>query len=1038
MRRPWFGPVLLLLFVASGFAGLVYQSIWSHYLGLTLGHAAYAQTLVLAIFMGGMALGAWGVSRYSGRIGDLIMGYAVIELVIGVLGLVFHPMFEAYLAFSHNTVLPAMGSPGTAQAYQWLSAALLITPQSVLLGATFPLMSSGYLRAAPGEDGRVLGGLYFTNSLGAAAGALGATFLLLPAVGMPGTVLTAAVINILVAIGAWAVARRMRDSGLLGVPAPAMVASTPAAGTDAPVDDNGDVRRLARVMLWATFISGAASFVYEIGWVRMLNQALGTTIHSFELMLAAFILGLAFGGLWIRRRSSQVRDAVRYVGYVQVLMGVAALLSIPVFAQSFSWVGWLMGALARTDGGYTLFSLGSATIALLVMFPAAFFAGMTLPLFTMALLRAGAGESSIGRIYAANTLGAIAGVAIAVHLLIPLLGVRLAVTLAALADAVLGLYLLRIISPARLTAGVAVAGLVVAASSAISITYGRPDPLAQTSGVFRTGRVENVGAEVRYLKDGKTATVSVSSQGSSHSIATNGKPDASLTPLREAPTNDEVTMVMAGVLPLALHPAPERVAIIGWGSGLTTHTVLGSPVPKVVDNIEIERAMYDGARLFGERVERAYEDPRSKLHVDDARTFFATGGRTYDVIISEPSNPWVSGVATLFTREFYTFLDKHLEEDGILVQWLQSYEIDDALVATMLAALIERFPNSEIYLTNSTDLLIVARKGPAAPVSLAPWQEEVLGRELARVGLGSPRELSFRRIGGPQVLANFVRLTGAPPYSDFFPKVSLEGPRTRFTNRTSALLQSIAVNGMPVLDVLDCRLPPRLAEGIGNTEFSTFAEFYHDALVVARSLAAGEVSAELAASNLGRAESVQTLLALSALPEGELPLELWSYSAGVVAGATLSHLPAEEHIGLWRQPSWAGEGVRAHPAAAALLATYEAAAARDPRAMLEASRRLLAMDEARIHPLAREHALVIGMLGAIGVGEPATAAALEDQFGAPDRTAGFLTQVRAYLLAWADSGVPACLATQAAMAPVAAPALPAAPTDAESASAPGG
>ncbi|HEY9145795.1 MAG TPA: fused MFS/spermidine synthase [Thiobacillus sp.] len=1008
MRRPWFGPVLLLLFVASGFAGLVYQSIWSHYLGLTLGHAAYAQTLVLAIFMGGMALGAWGVSRYSGRISDLIMGYAVIELVIGLLGLVFHPVFEAYLGFSHGTVLPAMGSPALAQTYQWLSAALLITPQSILLGATFPLMSSGYLRAAPAEDGRVLGGLYFTNSLGAAAGALGATFLLLPAVGMPGTVLTAAIINILVAIGAWAVARRMRDAGLLGVAKPELAPATVAKAGEPPTEADG-VRHLARVMLVATFISGAASFVYEIGWVRMLNQALGTTIHSFELMLAAFILGLAFGGLWIRRRSGNIGDAVRYAGYVQVFMGVAALLSIPVFAQSFSWVSWLMAALARTDGGYTLFSLGSATIALLVMFPAAFFAGMTLPLFTMALLRAGAGESSIGRIYAANTLGAIAGVAIAVHLLIPLLGVRLAVTLAALVDALLGLYLLRIISPARLTAGVAVAGLLVAASSAVSITYGRPDPRAQASGVFRTGEVANYQAEVRYLKDGKTATISVSSQGSTHSIATNGKPDASLTPLREAPTNDEITMIMAGVLPLALHPEPERIAIIGWGSGLTTHTVLGSPVPQVVDNIEIERAMHEGARLFGERVERAYEDPRSKLHVEDARTFFATGARSYDVIVSEPSNPWVSGVATLFTKEFYAFLDKHLEDDGILIQWLQSYEIDDALVATMLAALIEQFPESEIYLTNHADLLIVARKGTVAPVSSAAWQEEVLRQEMIRVGLGSPEELGFRRIGGPEVIANFVRLMGAPPYSDFFPKVSLEGPRTRFTNRTSSMLQALVMNGLPVLDVLDCRTTPAQKSTISKAQSSVFAEIYHEAWDIAESLRNGRVSDSLAAGNLARAESVQTLLSLSTAQEEELPLDLWTYALGVVAGGSLGALPAEAQEGLWKDPQWAGESVRTHPVASVLLAPYAAAAERDPKAMLETSLAALALEDRRIHPVVREQILVIAMLGSLGVGEGSALPDLEARFGDVERTAGYLAQVRAYLLAWADGGVPTCL-----------------------------
>ena len=186
--------MLLLLFVASGFAGLVYQAIWSHYLGLILGHAAYAQTLVLAIFMGGMAAGAWLVSARGGRWTGLIRTYAIVELLIGVTALVFHPMFVGYMSFSQETVLPALESESTIRFWQWGTAALMIAPQSVMLGMTFPLMSGGYLRIAPGQDGQILGGLYFTNSIGAAAGALVATFLLLPWIGMPGAILVAGVI----------------------------------------------------------------------------------------------------------------------------------------------------------------------------------------------------------------------------------------------------------------------------------------------------------------------------------------------------------------------------------------------------------------------------------------------------------------------------------------------------------------------------------------------------------------------------------------------------------------------------------------------------------------------------------------------------------------------------------------------------------------------------------------------------------------------------------------------------------------------------
>ena len=582
------GRLLLVLFIFSGLAGLIYQSVWSQYLGLTLGHAAYAQTLVLSIFMGGMALGAWFVSRYTPAWKKLVKGYALVELAIGGVGLSFQSVFQAYTQVSQEVVLPFLDNEALAHAYQWITAAALILPQSLLLGATFPLLSAGYLRITPQQDGEVLGGLYFTNSLGAAFGALAATFLLLPAFGLPGTVLTAGLLNVLVGLGAWLVSSGMKEGEGAPVACAAEDASPAAQGRNA---GDGNVRRLGRIMFIATGISGATSFVYELGWVRMLNQALGSSIHSFELMLTAFILGLAFGGLFVRRSSREIVDPVRYVGYAQVLMGIAALCSIPVFARSFHWVGWIMSGLAKTESGYTFFEWGTAVISLAVMFPAAFFAGMTLPLFTMALLRAGADERAIGRIYAANTLGSIFGVVVMVHVLIPLMGVRLGFTLASLVDALLGLYLLRMLSPARMTAGVgaALAGLLLVAS--VSMHLGGVDPVVQASGVFRTGKIWlDQEASIPFLKDGKTATVAFYMSGKSNNmgILTNGKPDASLVSFDKPPASgDESTMVMLGLMPLIAHPGARDVALIGWGSGLSTHTVLGDSAPRNVDTIEI-------------------------------------------------------------------------------------------------------------------------------------------------------------------------------------------------------------------------------------------------------------------------------------------------------------------------------------------------------------------------------------------------------------------------------------------------------------------
>src|SRR5450759_2435020 len=192
--------VFFLLFTVSGFAGLIYESIWSHYLKLFLGHAAYAQTLVLAIFMGGMALGSWTVAHYCSRIRQLLWGYVLVEGLIGILGIFFHQTFVAATNFSFASVIPALPPGWLIHAYKWSLAALLILPQSVLLGMTFPLISGGMIRRWPGRPGETLATLYFTNSLGAAIGVLVSGFVLIRAVGLPGTILTAGVLNIALAL----------------------------------------------------------------------------------------------------------------------------------------------------------------------------------------------------------------------------------------------------------------------------------------------------------------------------------------------------------------------------------------------------------------------------------------------------------------------------------------------------------------------------------------------------------------------------------------------------------------------------------------------------------------------------------------------------------------------------------------------------------------------------------------------------------------------------------------------------------------------
>src|ERR1043166_3025876 len=270
------------VFILSGAAGLIYESIWSRYLALFVGHGAYAQILVMTIFLGGMAVGALIAGRFSLRFRRPLAWYALAELLVGLLGLVFHPVFVATSRLAYDSIFPGLaGSPVVLVLVKWGLAAVLILPQSILLGTTFPLMSAGILRWRFGNAGRVLAWLYASNSFGAAAGVLVAGFYLVRRFDYPGTLLGAAGLNPVVALVTTGLALGRRAA----VPDGRAPPSTEGAAIEGPL-------AVPRTLLFAVaFGTAAASLGYEIAWLRMLALVLGSATHSFELMLSAFILG---------------------------------------------------------------------------------------------------------------------------------------------------------------------------------------------------------------------------------------------------------------------------------------------------------------------------------------------------------------------------------------------------------------------------------------------------------------------------------------------------------------------------------------------------------------------------------------------------------------------------------------------------------------------------------------------------------------------------------------------------------------------------
>jgi len=992
--------VYFILFALSGFSGLIYESIWTHYLKLFLGHAAYAQTLVLAIFMGGMAIGSWICSTYSSRWKNLLLGYAITEGIIGLCALLFHTAFTLTIERSYAVVIPQLGNPATVNAFKWTLSALMILPQSVLLGMTFPLMSAAVLRLFPDRPGSSVAMLYFTNSIGAAVGVLVSGFMLIRLVGLPGTMGIAGLINITLAVTVWYLIRKpisnpveanLHRAGKIrqrkGVKAPAMQISQPDQEQTEMVIVTASIPSDAtsyRLFLLASLVTGTASFIYEIGWIRMLSLVLGSSTHAFELMLSAFIFGLAFGGLWIQRRIDRVAEPARYLAQVQLCMGLLALSTLLLYGNSFEVMQWIIKTLSKTDTGYTLFNLSSSAIAMAIMLPTTFCAGMTLPLITFILIKGRHGERSIGAVYAANTVGAILGVFFAIHLGMPLLGLKGLITFGAGLDIALGVALLW--SPMtecnnrRLPLMATVTGCCAVAAT---LFFVRLDPYKMGSGVYREGALFSpVTCTVMSHKDGKTATVSciLDHQGNM-TIRTNGKSDAAvMMKAGGEATGDELTMILLGVIPMALNPQATTAASIGLGSGLTSQTLLSNPLLKVVDTVEIEKEMIEAARFFRPRNELVYSDPRSKIHNDDAKTFFSTYNKKYDLIVSEPSNPWVSGVAGLFSEEFYRLIKHHMNDDGLFVQWVQLYEINVELVASVLKAVSANFPDYAVYAPNDSDIMIIARKSGTLPgLDARVLKIPAIADALKRIHVEGVQDLEIRKIGNKRFYSNVLETFPIRANSDYFPVLDQGAVRSRFLGETAQALQTLPYANLPTLEMLSGSAPRKEATKVTYSSNSDLSREAFTAMGLLDYFLLGKFD-----SRYNVPDDLQKRAVL-----------LKQECAGITGGDMNDHLALEFNVSdhmeaylsppemdaFWQKLAAGPCDTLASPAERQWFSFFRAIGNRDANKMLAGARALLASGNG-VSLVVRKFLLESAMLGALSQGDRAESNRLWTEYGA--------------------------------------------------------
>jgi hypothetical protein len=520
---------------------------------------------------------------------------------------------------------------------------------------------------------------------------------------------------------------------------------------------------------------------------------------------------------------------------VQLVMGIAAVVTLPLYLAAVGALAWLLGdAGERTQEIWYGFNVLRYLLCLMMMLPATFCAGMTLPLLTHVLLRRGEPEGAVGRVYALNTLGAISGAILAGLVLMPVVGFKGVIVLGAMVDMGLGIFLLR----HRLRAPQVPAGTATLLRRAVVCTLCvgvlgfafQIDRRVLTSQVFRKGRFRlPEWFDVLSHVDGRSASVTVVQSHDNPGyriIYTNGKPDASVKmdrfPADRDPTlgpdlaGDEPNQFLVGLLPLAVRPEARMAALIGFGSGVTCHTILASEALEHLDTVEIEPEMVRGASHFLAVNHRAYDDPRSHLSYDDAKAFFASAGRTYDVIVSEPTNPWVSGVASLFTVEFYREVKRYLAPQGVFAQWLQGYELSNELLLSVFAALDDEFADYLVIRIGSRDWVVLAvAQGEVARPSEAIFAWPGAREQLATLGIHDIGQIDDLVVANRRLLHPFV--AGRTPNRDEVPLLDTGAERTRFFSESAEVLHSLRWTPVPVLRALaGYEQRPYPTKGIGD------------------------------------------------------------------------------------------------------------------------------------------------------------------------------------------------------------------------------
>ncbi|MFQ5735546.1 MAG: fused MFS/spermidine synthase [Thermodesulfobacteriota bacterium] len=763
------------LFLGSGMTGLIYQVVWTKLLTLVFGVTMLAVSTVLTSFFGGLALGSWLGGRWIDRHRGGFKWYGMAEALIGVYALIFSVLLgannSAYIFLAQSS---GMSFWGLSLLKFALATILLIIP-TTLMGATLPILSKTLARSQS-RFAKDIGGLYAINTVGAVAGAVLTAFVLIPSAGMQSILYGTGVLNLAIGAFAYLLGTRHKEAEF-EEEAPAAV---PATGNPVPADGHGPLpHSFAKILLWGFTLSGFTGLAYEIIWTRVLGFILTGTVYAFAVVLAVFLTGIAAGSFVFSRFIDRVRSAgsmITILAVVEILIGISSMALITLYDKM---PGLDFYTTVNSTPVWSEFVYLNFLISFITLILPTFLFGATFPLVCKIYSRRiESVGSKIGNVYSVNTVGGIAGSFAGGFLLIPFVGMQNTIVLMGLTNIAIGAAFILFNPYSRGTKRYALLAVGAAATVFVILILPQNMPLSLNKSFLSNGE------KIVYYKEGATATVMIAEKPGQSLSASNKRLWVNGNRATAAYYEGLQINRFQGVLPMILHPDPKDVLVICFGSGTTFGTLSQFPV-RMVDNVEIARTVTKGAVYFKKENMDVLNNPKSRINIDDGRSFLAATKKKFDVITEEPMHPSLAGVVNLYTKEYYELAKAHLKPDGIMSQWIPLYNLSVDDMRILVRTFQSVFPHTTIWIANTDIFMIGSPKRTSVDYGLLLKKLSLpnVAALLKDIDLEDPYEyLSTFLMNEDRVRAY---TDGAAVMTDNMPVVEFTGPKSLHVNTIS-------------------------------------------------------------------------------------------------------------------------------------------------------------------------------------------------------------------------------------------------------------